>query len=116
MAVIGPRRIQLLQPVEHFLSGGNVALPPLVTLAPAAPANEPWIRVLRAVEEIISSDPHDHRRMIAIMAHPNGSPLHGSLAALLPGNLAPRIHKIAVCVQYILRHEVSVAVGLLEIS
>ena len=90
MAVIDARGIELLEPVEHLLAGSHEALPALVGLIPAAAADVARIRVHRAVEEIHAGDPHHHGGMVAVMAHPHGGALQGTLPVLLPDELVAR--------------------------
>ena len=115
VAVIDPGGVELLEPVEHLLAGGHQALPALVALTPAAAAQVARIRVHRAVEEIEAGDPHDHRRMIAVVAHPHGGAVEGALPVLLPDQPPSRIHHVLVGIEDILRHQVSLAIGFVEI-
>ena len=55
------------------------------------------------------------RGMVAVVAHPHGGPLQGPLPVLLPDELIARIHHVLVGVEDILRHQVSLVIGVVEI-
>ncbi len=53
--------------------------------------------------------------MVAVVAHPHGGPLQGTLAVLLPGERIARIHHVLADVEDIHRRQVSLAVGVVEV-
>ena len=115
MAVIDPGGVELLEPVEDLLAGSHEPLPALVGLIPAAAADVARIGVDRAVEEIHAGDPHHRGGMVAVVAHPHGSPLQGALSVLLPSEPIARIHHVLADVEDIHRRQVSLAVGVVEV-